>query len=158
MPVIIDGNNLIGSSPDIKLNDPDARIKIMHLLENYQDQKKNNLVVVFDGEPNPYSQNDFSKEKIKVIYPFYGNSADDEIKRLLDTYTDFRDVVLVSSDSELKSFAKEKGAKIINSIEFYFELKRTFRKSGLKAEKLKRINAKLSKTEVDHWLKVFKDD
>jgi predicted RNA-binding protein with PIN domain len=158
MPVIIDGNNLIGSSPDIKLDDPDARVKIIRLLENYQEQKQNNLVVVFDGDPNTNSPNDFSKGKMTIIYPFYGNSADDEIKRLLDSYTDFRDVVLVSSDSELKSFAKERGARVLNSIEFYFELKRIFRESGLKAQKLKRINARLSKTEVDHWLKVFQDD
>jgi len=158
MPVIIDGNNLIGSSPDIRLSEPGAREKIMHLLENYQNRKKCNLIIVFDGEPDTHTHNNVLKEKLTVIYPFYGNTADDEIKRLLDSYNDFKDVILVSSDSDLKSFAKEKGAKIINSIEFYFELKRIYREHGLKAENLKRINTKLSKTEVDQWLKVFRND
>lgn len=156
MPVVIDGNNLIGSSPDIKLSDPNARLKIIYLLENYRDHKKCNIIIVFDGEPNLYSHN--FKEKLTVLYPYYGKSADDEIKRLLDSYSDFRDVILVSSDSELKSFAKEKGAKIVNSIEFYFELKRIFLEDDKREEKLKRINAKLSEKEVDHWLKVFPDD
>ena len=69
----------------------------------------------------------------------------------------FKDVTLVTSDRELKNFAKKKGAKTVNSIEFYFELKRFNRFSGKKEESQKRINTALSDTEVDQWMKIFKD-
>lgn len=155
MPFIIDGNNLIGSSPDISLDDPDSRKKIIQLIKRYQENKNNNILVVFDGEPFGDLHVHPISNKLTVMFPKYGSSADEEIKKLLDSYNDFRDVMLVSSDRELKSFAKKKGAKVVNSIEFYFELKRLFRFFGKKEESQKRINLKLTKSEIDQWLKIF---
>ncbi|MCK5221775.1 MAG: NYN domain-containing protein, partial [Candidatus Aminicenantes bacterium] len=94
-------------------------------------------------------------EKIVIKYPPIGDSADDEIKRILNGYTYFRDVVLVTSDRELKDVAKKKGAKVINSIEFYYELKRVYRATGRIEMKQKRIDAELSDGEVDQWMKIF---
>jgi predicted RNA-binding protein with PIN domain len=158
MPTIIDGNNLIGSSPDISLDDPNARKKILHLVRKYQETTNSNLIIVFDGGPEPTLQTENSRVKVSVVFPGLGSSADDEIKKILDGYSDFKSVILVSSDRDLKSFAKNRGAKAINSIEFYFELKRVYRLNGAKEEKLKRIHSKLSEQEVDQWLKIFNTD
>ena len=157
MPIIIDGNNLIGSSPDISLADPNSRKKIIQLIKKYQENKNNNILVVFDGEPFGDLHIQPISDKLTVMFPKYGSSADEEIKKLLDSYNDFRDVMLVSSDRELKTFAKRKGSKVINSIEFYFELKRLSHFFGKKEERQKRINLKLTKTEIDQWLKIFDD-
>ncbi|MCK4836619.1 MAG: NYN domain-containing protein [Candidatus Aminicenantes bacterium] len=158
MPTIIDGNNLIGSSPDISLDDPAAREKMLHMVKTYQESKNGNIIIVFDGKPESIYYNDNSAEKFSVVYPRYGCSADEEIKEILNGYSDFKSVKLVSSDRDLKIFAKSKGAKTINSIEFYFELKRVYRLNGKKEEKLRRIHNKISKQEVDQWLKIFEND
>ncbi len=155
MPYIIDGNNVIGSSPDIVLEDANSREKLVNLVRKFQRRKKNKVIVVFDGEPQSISQEENHTEKIVIKFPQMGNSADDEIKKILNGYNYFRDVILVTSDRELKTIAKKKGAKIINSIEFYYELKRTYRASGEIEMRQKRIDTKLSEGEVDHWLKIF---
>ena len=119
MPYIIDGNNLIGCSPDISLEDSNSRSEIIGIVKKFQRKKKSKIIVVFDGEPDTFSNEENPTEKIVVKYPPIGDSADDEIKRILEGYTYFRDVVLVTSDRELKDVAKKKGARVVNSIEFY---------------------------------------
>lgn len=158
MPMIIDGNNLIGSSPDITLNDPLAREKLLALIKNYQRNRNTNLIIVFDGKPDSYVSDKSSAEKMSVVYPGFGVSADDEIKKILNGYSDYKSVILVSSDRELKDHARRMGAKTVNSIEFYYELKKVHRISGKNEEKLKRIHGTISKQEVEKWMKIFDGD
>lgn len=155
MPYIIDGNNLIGSSTDISLDDPDARKKILFFIKKFQEYKKNNVIVVFDGEPADFPQHQGVPDKFSIQFPRYGSSADELIKKILGNYKHSRDVILVTSDRALKSYARNKGFRTINSIEFYFELKRIFRINGKKEASLQRINTELSDKEVDLWLKIF---
>lgn len=155
MPYIIDGNNLIGCSPDISLEDNNSRSEILGIVKKFQKKKKSKIIVVFDGEPDTFSNEENPNEKIVVKYPPIGDSADDEIKRILEGYTYFRDVVLVTSDRELKDAAKKKGVRVINSIEFYYELKRVYRATGRIELKQKRIDTELSEGEVDQWMKIF---
>ena len=156
MPIIIDGNNLIGASPDLNLADPDAREKLISIVRSYQERKRNKIILVFDGKPQHGLLTQQITEKLTVIYPRMDATADDEIKRVFDTYNDYRNVLLVSSDRELKKFAKKKGAKTINSIEFFYALKRSFHITGKKEESHKRINMELSDGEIDQWMKIFK--
>ena len=155
MPYIIDGNNLIGTSPDITIEDSDGREKIILLAEKFQNRKKNNVILVFDGEPKDAAYENIVNYKFKVIYPRYGMSADEVIKNILNEYNNFKNVILISSDRELKTFAKKKGAKTINSIEFYYELKRTYKIANKVEKNKKKIDIEVSSNEIDHWMKVF---
>lgn len=155
MPYIIDGDNVIGSSPDIWMEDPKARAKLIYVIKKFQENKKSNVTIVFDGAPENGVQRENLGDKFCVRYPQPGTSADDEIKQILNGINYFRDVIVVTSDRELRTFAKKKGARIINSIEFYFELKRFSRIHGKKEETEKRIDTQLSDNEVEQWMKVF---
>ncbi len=155
MPYIIDGNNLIGSSPDIAIEDSDGREKIILLSEKFQNRKKNNVILVFDGEPKESAYENIVNNKFKILYPRFGMSADELIKNILKEYNDFKDVILISSDRELKTFAKKKGAKTINSIEFYYELKRTYKIANKVEKNTKKIDVEVSNNEIDHWMRVF---
>jgi predicted RNA-binding protein with PIN domain len=155
MPYIIDGNNLVGCFPDISLDDPEARSRLLSVVRKFHENKKNNIIIVFDGEPDEGVRKQMTSSKFTIVYPEIGHSADDEIKEILSGFNYYKDVVVVTSDRELKTFAKKKGAKTINSIEFYFELKRFSHIYGKKQENQKRIDAELSETEVDQWLKIF---
>jgi len=158
MPYIIDGNNLIGSSPDLSLEEEGARQKVVHIVRKFQQNRNNKVIVVFDGEPDGTAHRQELGPKFLVLYPRYGRSADDEIKRILNSYNDFRDVVLITSDRELKAFARRLGARTVNSIEFYFKLKREYRETGKREETQKRIDTRLSDQEVDQWMKIFNGD
>ena len=157
MPYIIDGDNLIGSAPDISLDDPQARTRLIQVVKRFQQNKKSNVIIVFDGVPENGVHNEDICDKFCVRYPRTDTNADEEIKHILGGFSYFKDVVVVTSDKELKCFAKKKGAKTINSTEFYFELKRIFRHYGKKEETEKRIDTQLSDIEVDQWMKVFED-
>ncbi len=155
MPYIIDGNNLIGCSGDISLQEPDARKKLLTLLRSFQETRKTRVTIVFDGEPDETQFASACGNKLAVVFPAIGLSADDEIKKIIQQYSNLRDIVLVSSDRELKKYAREKGARTMNSIEFYFVLKKASRIHGLREEKMKRVNTQLSNREVDQWLEIF---
>lgn len=155
MPIIIDGNNLIGASPDLELEDPTARSRLISIVRSYQERKRNKIILVFDGKPEHGLLTQQITEKLTIIYPRMDATADDEIKRVFANYNDYRNVILVSSDRELKKYAKQKGAKTINSIEFFYTLKRFLRQSGKKEETQKRINIELSDGEIDQWMKIF---
>lgn len=157
MPYIIDGDNLIGSSPDISREDANARPQLIALVRAFQENKNSNVTIVFDGAPQNGVRREEVRAKFCVVYPRNGSSADDEIKSILDHLNYFKDVVLVTSDRALKDYAKNKGAKTVNSIEFYYELKRVSRISGKKEESRKRIDAELSDMEVDQWMKIFEN-
>ena len=139
----------------ISLEDPKARPKLIYIIRKFQENKKNNVTIVFDGMPENGVQREDISEKFCVRYPPAGSSADDEIKRILNGFSYFKDVIVVTSDRELRTYAKKKGAKIINSVEFYFQLKRISRIHGKKEETEKRIDAQLSDTEVEQWMKIF---
>jgi len=158
MPYVIDGNNLIGSAPDFSLGDPEARNKMVAIIRKFQESKNTKVTVVFDGEPQGSERLNPINSKLTVMYPRYGLSADDEIKRILENYQNVRDTILVTTDRELKSFAKDKGARTVNSIEFYFVLKKAFASQGKKEETMKRVNTRVSKNEVEQWLKIFNSE
>jgi predicted RNA-binding protein with PIN domain len=155
MPYIIDGNNLVGSAPDISHGDPEAKTKILYLVGKFQEDKNCNIVVVFDGEPRHGVRREEVSSRFSVLYPRFGSTADDEIREILDGFNNCKDVVLVSSDRALKTLAREKGARTVNSIEFYYELKRFSHIRGKKEASQKRIDAELSDREIDLWLKIF---
>ena len=158
MPILIDGNNLIGTIPYLDIKDPESQTKLISIIREYQLKKRNKIIIFFDGPPLDSSHIHKIAQKITIKYPkFQDCTADDEIKKQLDDYNDFRDVTVVTSDRELKKFAKNKNANIINSIEFYYTLKHYSKTSGTGVEKKQRINRELSSSEVDLWMKLFKD-
>ncbi len=159
MPYIIDGNNLIGCSPDISLDDPEARSKMVAMVRKFQERKKTRIILVFDGEPWSGLVRDPTASKLQLVFPRHpGGSADDEIKRLLEGYKQLNDLMVVTSDRELKRHVRDKGARTINSIEFYFELRKVCYLENRKEESLKRVNTRVSASEVEQWLKIFNEE
>ncbi|MGE5340193.1 MAG: NYN domain-containing protein [Candidatus Omnitrophota bacterium] len=155
MPYIIDGVNLIGSGPDFSSDDPNAQSRLLVVLRKYQENKKSSVIVLLkDIQDIQTEERDFSS-KFCVQCPATGATVEDEIGRILERFHNFKDVVVVTSDRNLKTLAKKKGARVVNSTEFYFELKRISRISGMEEESQKRIEARVSDREVDQWMKIF---
>jgi predicted RNA-binding protein with PIN domain len=155
MPYIIDGNNLINSAPDLSIDDQDAKLKIIDIVQNYQQARKNKVMLVFNELSDNCEYHRFISEKFSITCPECNDSVDAEIKRMLESCNHPQDMIVVTSNHELKKHARKKGIKTVNSIEFYFELKRYCRVSGKKEEQQKRIHNALSDNEVDQWLQIF---
>jgi predicted RNA-binding protein with PIN domain len=155
MPYIIDGNNLIGCCPEIEIADPQSRDKLISIILTFQEAKNVKITIVFDGASEKWGNKTPITPKLTVIFPHFGRTADDEIKSIIDGYSNQHEVMLISSDRELKDFAKDKGIKTVNSIEFYYDLKKAARKTNKNREIQKRVEARLSQSEVEQWLKIF---
>ncbi len=118
MIIVIDAYNLLRSIPPHgrKVSDTE-RGKFIAQVSRYGRSKGHKMVVVFDGGPYDWPQ----KERIngvQVIYSGVHESADDYIKDYLDAIR-AKDVLLVSSDNELNTWAARLEIPSIGSFHFY---------------------------------------
>ncbi len=90
-----------------------------------------------------------------MIFPSFDQDADDAIKEIISKETDLRRFFVVSSDREIKNFAKAKGAKSLSCKEFERELKSALKEHRESQAKEKKAPPP-SSLEIDQWLKIFK--
>ena len=144
---IIDGNNVIGKIPELfKLQKSDkqrSREQLVYLLQRYFHNKKINLTLHFDGFANiplPLS-------KGKIIYS-ENKTADSLIKENIERIKNRKNIILVTSDNELKNFGKACGCTIVSSKDFGKVLTKG---SSIDEEKLRteEIN------DVEEWKRIF---
>jgi len=157
MAYLIDGNNFIGHSSPAELRDPLSKSRLVFKLLKYQRQKKTRVLVVFDGTPDPdLTGEELRKKNFSVIFPSFDQNADEVIKDIISKQTDLRRFFVVSSDREIKNFAKTKGAKPLTCKEFERELKSILRKYRESQSEEKKVTLP-SSFEIDQWLKIFKN-
>lgn len=144
---IIDGYNIINNrlfaANHRKMRSPQAA-----LLELIKDKRlcgsaKNQITVVFDGYCAKFESRCPDKQ-IQVIFS-QEESADDKIKKIIDTSVNLRNIVVVSEDKEISCFAKYAGCKAMSVIEFMGYL--------TAADEKKKINRKekdLSKQDLNY--------
>jgi len=118
---IIDGNNLIGkirSLVVLQRKDKQApREKLAHLVERYFSNKKVEVILNFDG----FANQKISVSKIKLVYSDK-ISADEKIKKQIEAERNKRNVVVISSDNNVREFAQVCGCEIISSEDFGKEI------------------------------------
>ena len=156
MPYLIDGNNFIGQFSPYPLRDPKSRYWLIGLLIIYKQIKKKKILLVFDGPPDPSVDNEsFRKRYFKVYFPELGQNADAIIKDVVSKQQDLKKFYLVSSDRELKSFARKQGAHIINGKDFNRELKMA-KKVHRKIQEEEKDVSLPSNLEIQHWIEIFR--
>ncbi|MBK7629442.1 MAG: NYN domain-containing protein [Ignavibacteriales bacterium] len=121
---IIDGNNLIGKIPLLKnLQNKDkqsSREKLTYMLDRFFISKKANVTLHLDGHPNEK----INSSKMKIIYS-ENLSADERIKRQISYSKSPRNIIVITSDSNLAQFAKVCSATVISSEEFAAEIQKS---------------------------------
>lgn len=114
---IIDGNNLIGKISSLKKlhnkNKRQSAEKLAFILGRYFSRKKSKVSLHFDG---------FPEEKINVtgIKIFYSaeQTADEKIKIDIEKSRNPRNIILVTSDTNVAEFGKVCSCKVIRSEDF----------------------------------------
>jgi len=154
---LIDGSNFIGYASPHNLKDPIAKYRLVSNLLTFQRLKRTRILLVFDGTPDLNLIGEKSqKRNFSIIFPPSDQNADGIIKEIISKQTDLRRFYVVSSDREIKRFAKAKGAIPISSKEFNRELQ-TALKEHRKSLAIEKKFTSLSPLEVDQWLKIFKN-
>ena len=148
MPLLIDGHNLIGRLPDIRLDDPDDEAKLVARLRTYSARTGKRMTVVFDrGLPGGHSRQ-LSGGGVKVVFAAAGRSADGILRERMRRARDPRGLTVVTSDREVQAAAEARGVRVVGSDEFAAQLSAP---QTAPAEEDVRISAE----EVEEWLKVF---
>jgi predicted RNA-binding protein with PIN domain len=157
MPYLIDGSNLIGHIPTLDLSDPKSKHRLVAQIMIFQEAKKTKIILVFDGPPDPELFGEkFRRKEFSIVWPDIEESADTVLKQWIEKQTDLRHFYVVSSDREIKSYARVNRAKVLTCKEFYDLLKRTL-KEYKESKAMNKEDVTLSPLEVDHWLEIFGD-
>lgn len=118
---IIDGNNLIGKHPKLKgiqkKDKQSAREQLAFTIENYFTFKKANVSLHLDG----YESLPIKISNTRIIYSQSG-TADEMIKKEIDNSKNPKNIIIVSSDNNIREYARAYSCEIISSEEFAGEL------------------------------------
>ena len=114
---IIDGNNLIGKLPSLKMSQikdkQGSREKLAYMIDNYFSQKNAKVYLHFDGHPKePIIINNAS-----IIYS-ENLSADDKIKNQVGKSKNPRNIIVVTSDNSLAEYSRVCSSTVIKCEEF----------------------------------------
>jgi predicted RNA-binding protein with PIN domain len=99
-----------------------SREKIVFMLDRYFANKKANVFLHFDGHPN----SKINSSRMKIVYS-ENQTADDKIKKQISQSKSPRNIIVVTSDSNLAQFAKVCSCTIYSSDDFAAEINKSMR-------------------------------
>lgn len=151
MPYLIDGNNLLGSwgGPAIP---GDGRAEVVRRVAEFCRAKGARAVLVFDGAPFRPELGGQELGPVSVRFPAAGRDADSLIRDLVDGADRPGELVVVTSDKPLYSYARTRGAQVLRAHQWNAlarGAKPRTRRAAAKGEKPER------ETDVEGWLKRF---
>jgi len=156
MAYLIDGNNFLGFSYPGDHRDPENKRILIRKLMAFERQTRSRIILVFDGRPvEDFPDMSSLKNKFDIVYPAEGDKADSIIKDILSGRSDLRNMFVVSSDREIKTFAAKKGAKVLTCEEFHAKLGKVLRERKNAREMEKNVRRPTA-LEIHLWEDVFK--
>ncbi len=117
MILVVDAYNVLKQATGVTYSSDKEREHFIHQLARYAKIKGHTIVLVFDGGPSTWP----SKEQVQgisVIYVGTRMTADDYIKKYLQEQRG-KEIVLVSSDRSLCSWAAQLYVESIEAMVFY---------------------------------------
>jgi predicted RNA-binding protein with PIN domain len=150
MAVLIDGHNLIGKIPDLRLDDPNDEEKLLTRLRAYRARTGKRLVVYFDPGASYQSPARHSSGGILVRQAGTGRRADELMIRDLRRHRNARELAVVTSDRAIQRVAQEKGARVVDAGTFASELSRPPQKEEAAFD-----TSPLPEDEIKEWLAIF---
>jgi uncharacterized protein len=157
MAYLIDGNNFLGFAHPGQHRDPEHRMALVRKLLAFQKFTGSRVILVFDGRlSDDVADLGAGERKFRVLQPPEGETADTVIEELIDRQKDRRRLFVVSSDREVRSFAREAGARPLTCREFAAELKDVLKERKTLKE-MDKPQVRTSALEVGLWLDIFKD-
>ncbi len=150
MILIIDGNNLIGRKITTVSNWHMIKKNLVLKMVKYVAMTGRKVKIVFDGiEDNDYPDGMIFKG-VQIFYAKAGRDADERIKNMVKNVSYARNITVVSSDRDLRSYVLGQGAKVITREAFRSELgKLKFSEEKERKESNPRID------NMSEWLEFF---
>ncbi len=149
MPYLIDGHNLIGRTPGLRLDEPDDERKLVGLLRDHLARLKKKGTVIFD-RGTPGQTGSWSSHNLEVKFARPPQIADDLILARLRSARNPRGLIVITSDARLAAAARRAGAAVKDAGLFAREM---LAPASLPAQKEKGLSA----AEVEAWEREFKE-
>ena len=150
MPYLVDGNNLLGSWGGPRGDD--GRAEVVRRVAAFCRAKGARATIVFDGRPLRPDMAAQSLGPVGIRVPPEGQDADSVIRRIVEEASAPGDIVLVTSDKALYSYAKTLGASVLRAHEWNALERRSAPPAKEGAEKPDH------ESDVEGWLKRFGGD
>jgi predicted RNA-binding protein with PIN domain len=132
-----------------------ARERFCMRLQNYAARKRVGLEVVFDSSEDGYFPSVFSKNGLKITFC---SDADDYIRNVVRGSHSPASILVVSSDGEITSDVRRRGAKVKSPAEFDAFLSRSASPRKVEpADDEKPSPESISAGEVNAWLEEFRN-
>jgi len=151
MPYLIDGHNLIPKT-GLRLDSMDDELELIAILQEYCRLERKQVEVYFDGAPVSQA----GARKYSVVTAHFvpqKTTADESIrKRLKKMGKSAKNWTVVTSDHRVQLEARAARAEVLSSETFAAMLKQA-RDSAPKANN----DRKLTRQEVEDWIKVFEN-
>jgi predicted RNA-binding protein with PIN domain len=155
MPLLVDGHNLIGQMPGIKLSDADDEGELIMLLRRYSTAKRRRqVVVVFDHGVYGHPQK-LDGYGITCHFARSPQDADAQLIKRLRALKRPRDWTLVTSDRQVVRVAEECGVKVVSSQEFARQLLAAPARAATPPEEKRDVQ--LSEAEIAEWMEIFRN-
>jgi predicted RNA-binding protein with PIN domain len=152
MPYVIDGNNLLGSWGGPQGQD-DRRAEVVRRVAAFCRARGAKATLVFDGHPLRPDMEAQDLGPVRLRVPPAGGDADTIIRDIVDTSERPSELVVVTSDKALYSYAKTAGASVLRAHEWNALERRIVRSpepsGGEKPEK---------EDDIEGWLRRFGGD
>lgn len=148
MPYLIDGHNLIGKLPGVRLDDLDDEQTLIEILQQFCQQNAKDVEVYFDHSASGHARARVHG-RVTARYVRSGETADQAIaRRLRNLGSEAANWTVVSSDNEVIASARRSHARVISASDFSRELDGEPDSTALD-------NVHLSEDEIDDWLEMF---
>lgn len=151
---LIDGHNLIGHMPNLRLDDPHDEEKLLTHLRSFRARTGHRLTVIFDAGLGYRPAQTRKQGGITVQFAPAGKTADQLLARRIRRLPNPQAVTVVTSDRAVQQAARHAGARVQESADFARQLLQNpaapaITDQGAQAE----VN--LSPEEIDDWLTLF---
>jgi predicted RNA-binding protein with PIN domain len=115
MPYVIDGNNLLGSWGGRAVS---GRSDVLRRVAAFCRSRGSRAVLVFDGRPMRGDLPAQTIGPVELRFPEPGQDADSVIRALVDGSARPADLIVVTSDKALYSYARTRGAAVMRAHEW----------------------------------------
>ena len=155
MPYLVDGHNLLWAihHHDEHFAPVDDRA-LCRLLARYGRSMHDRVELIYDGVGPPDKGAFYGHRNLQVSFAGEGSDADTLIEHRVQTCTQPKRLVVVSTDRRVRTAARRAKATSVPSVEFWMRvLERLNRKRAAPEPSGKRHG--VSKQETRQWLKTF---
>jgi predicted RNA-binding protein with PIN domain len=160
--ILIDGYNLLYSTDIVSDNHADLEMKrdeLLRKLQNFAVKKRSKITVVFDAKEKIHGGN-IHLSYVKVMFSPPGKLADDVIRAMIRKSKKPQNLLVVSSDNEIRRTARDHSATSVTSQEFANQLHRIKfgEKSGQRLkESTQKYDPEINDADLAFWKKLFEN-